>query len=130
MSTASLLSTIEQCQAFRLGQLTYEFHKAKTEARKHETRAIEAERLIENLGNVLDLDNATLTEIGQAGPEYFKEAREKLLESLKAWDDGQKIPVCLYCGSPKVDFVDATASWRCQDCGAVEERAGEGRKAA
>jgi DNA-directed RNA polymerase subunit RPC12/RpoP len=68
--------------------------------------------------------------VGQADPSYFQEVREQLLKALANWDDDQKTPVCLHCGSARVDWIEATASYRCQDCGAEEERAGEGRKAA
>jgi hypothetical protein len=91
-----------------------------------------AMRLIEAVCKALDLDNAILAEIGQADPAYFEEARELLLKGLRDWNEDQKTPVCLNCGSPLVDFI-ATASecgWRCRNCGAVEDRTGDGRRSA
>ncbi len=140
MSTAPLLSTIERRQAYRLGQLSYDLGKA--EAREHQARALEAERLIEALGDVLDLSTPTLQEIGRADPNYFTEPREKLLEALKAWGEDRNIPVCLACGSPRVDWIEwggATPApdggaeaqgcgWCCQDCGAIEDTTGEERR--
>ena len=88
------------------------------------------ERLMEALGTVLDFDQSMLAEIGQADPAYFEEAREQLLKGLRDWNEDQKIPVCLNCGSPLVDWVAALAAWRCQKCGAVEDRTGDGRRSA
>ncbi len=89
-----------------------------------------AMQLLEAVGNTLDLDAPTLTEIGQADAVYFEEARELLLKALRDWNEDQKIPVCLACGSPLVDWVATLAAWRCQKCGAIEDRAGDGRRSA
>jgi hypothetical protein len=91
-----------------------------------------ATRLVEALGKALDFEESMLTEIGQADPAYFEEARELLLKGLRDWNEDQKIPVCLACGSPLVDWIETASEcgWRCQKCGAVEDRTGDGRRAA
>ncbi len=91
-----------------------------------------ASQILNALGTVLDLDDETLTEIGEADAAYFEEAREQLLKALRDWNEDQQIPVCLGCGSPLVDWI-ATVSecgWRCQNCGTIEDRVGDGRRTA
>jgi DNA-directed RNA polymerase subunit RPC12/RpoP len=88
------------------------------------------EQLLEAVAEHLGLEIETLERVGLADPLYFRAARQEIAQALKYWDDDQKIPVCLYCGSPRVDWIEETASYRCQVCGSEEERAAEGRKVA
>ena len=86
--------------------------------------------LILSLSWALDIDPRTLERIGQAEAPYFTEARQCIMDALRAWDEDSTVPVCLCCGSPRVDWVQRTALYRCQDCGAEEDRAGNARKGA
>lgn len=126
----------EQYELERIGRRSHqpptreEFYRATAPARQETPKMNQTIEQLEALAEHLGLELETLERISQAGPEYFETAREEVLKALRNWDADQKIPVCLYCGSPKVDWIEATASYRCQECGAEEERAGEGRKAA
>ena len=77
----------------------------------------------------LDIDPQTLLRIGHVSPRCFTEARQSLMDALRAWDEDYTVPACLCCGSPRVDWVQETALYRCHDCGAEEDRAGKARKA-
>ncbi len=125
---------------FRLGQLGYKLGQAESDAREQKARALGAEGLVEAVADTLGLDLRTLERIGQAQPEYFQDAHERILDALADWEDDQKVPVCLNCGSPRVDWVEGDfptgvpgeisreCGWRCQDCGAIEDLIGKGRK--
>jgi predicted RNA-binding Zn-ribbon protein involved in translation (DUF1610 family) len=89
-----------------------------------------AQELLDLVGSALDLGPEVLEHITQAEPHYFSDARQELLKALSRWDDDHTVPACLSCGSERVDWVDALAMYRCQDCGAQEERTSRTRKAA
>jgi hypothetical protein len=71
-----------------------------------------------------------LERIAQVEPRYFEQACQGVLDALRNWDDDHSVPACLSCGSPRVDWVEAPAMYRCQDCGAKEEHAARTRRAA
>jgi hypothetical protein len=78
------------------------------------------------VGSALDLAPQVLERIAQVEPRYFEQARQGVLEALRRWDDDYAVPACLDCGSPRVDWVEALALYRCQDRGA-EEKIGLGK---
>lgn len=90
----------------------------------------DTEELLALVGSALDLAPEVLERIAQAVPGYFAEAREELLKALGRWEDDHTVPACLSCGSSRVDWVEDLAIYRCQDCGAKEERAAKTRRAA
>ena len=89
-----------------------------------------AQALLDLLGSALELGPEILEHLAQAEPHYFGVAREELLKALSRWDDDHTVPACLSCGSLRVDWVDALAMYRCQDCGAEEGRTAQAGKAA
>ena len=91
---------------------------------------IDADRLLQELSFALDLSTEGLRRLSQANPRYLEEARREIADALKLWDDDQTVPACLACGSPRVDWIDAQALYRCQDCGSEEERVAKIRRAA
>ena len=88
------------------------------------------EEILDALGDVMRLERETIEQLGQGDPEYFTEARALLLKGLRNWEDDHKIPVCLHCGSPRMEWLDEQGSWCCQDCGTIDDDAGEGWRAA
>jgi len=82
----------------------------------------DAEELLTLVASALDLAPEVLERIAQVEPRYFEQARQGVLDALLNWHDDHTVPACLSCGSPRVDWVEALAMYRCQDCGAKEER--------
>lgn len=85
--------------------------------------------LLDAVSTMLALNMDSLERIAQAEPRYFEEARQGVLDALRRWDDDHKVPACLACGSPRVDWVEPMALYRCQECGAEENRITHERKA-
>ena len=99
--------------------------------RRNEEEIQEAQGLSDSapVGSALDPAQQVLVRIFQTEAGYFNRAREELLRSLRRRDDGQKVPACLACGNPRVDWVESLALFRCQDCGAEQDRVPQERRA-
>jgi ribosomal protein L37AE/L43A len=89
-----------------------------------------AQELLMLVGQALDLTPEAIERLSEVDPHYLTEARTELHNALERWNDDHTVPACLACGSQRVDFAGDVGMFRCQDCGAEEDRTGKVRKAA
>ena len=89
-----------------------------------------AQELLVRVGQALDLAPEAFERLSEVDPRYLTEARTELHSALDRWNEDHTVPACLNCGSQRVDFAGDIGRFRCQECGAEEDRTVKARKAA
>ncbi len=90
----------------------------------------DAQELLDRVGSALDLAPEVWERISKAENLATQTHAEELLKALWNWDGDHTVAACLGSGSSRVDWVEALAMYRCQDCGAKEKRVAIAQSAA